>query len=125
MAGEAYTPFPHGVAPAGHHTDGHRVNGKRFTDIMIDGLHWVRKQLNGPGAMNYAFDSLALSETTPIGPGIRQRQFWQTVEAPLFVATMSRPSSGYGGVVQGQAIYQGLYDPYSNQFGTYKQAPVK
>lgn len=121
MSGEAYTPpfpFPGKVTPAGHHTDGHRTNGRRFTDIMADGYHWVRKRLNGPGAMNYAFESLALAESTPIGPGVRQRKFWATVESPLFVPDMSRPSSGYGGVLHGQAIYQPLFDPYNNRYGS-------
>lgn len=120
MAGEAYTPPPFiggTVTPAGDHTDGHRANGKRFTDIMMDGLHWVRKRLPGPGAMNYAYDSLALSETTPIGPGVRQRQFWATTQTPLFVGEMMRPTSGYGGVAHGQAVSQPLFDPYNNTYG--------
>lgn len=105
------------IAPGGKHTDGHRTNNKRFTDIMADGYHWVQKRLNGPGAMNYAFDSLALAESTPIGPGVRQRQFWVTQPVPLFVDAMSRPISGYGGVAQGQMISQPLFDPYNNQYG--------
>ena len=123
MSGEAYSPpvYPfvqnHLVLPAGSHTEGHRTNGKRFTEIMHQGYDWIRKQLPTPGAMNYAFETLALAESTAIGPGIAQRQFWQTVQTPLFVGEMTRPQSGYGGVVQGQAIYQPLFDPYNNTFG--------
>lgn len=120
MSGEAYLPpaFPAGsVTPAGDHTDGHRANPRRFSQIMSEGMTWVRKQLPGPGAMNYAYDSLALAESTPIGPGVRQRQYWATISAPLFMPNITRPMSGYGGVAQGQYIGQPLYDPYNNQFG--------
>lgn len=113
-----YFPPSPGVPPAGHHTDGHRTNSRRFAVVMADGYTWVRKELPGPGASNYAFDSLALAESTPIGPGVRQRQFWTTVSMPLFVAAMSRPMSGLGGIVQGQAILQPLYDPYNNRYGS-------
>lgn len=121
MAGESYSIAPligGEVTPAGHHTDGHRANPKRFSSIMADGFHWVRKRLSGPGAMNYAFDSLALAESTPIGPGVAQRQFWATISPPLFVAEMARPVSGYGGVIQGQVLSQPLFNPYNNSFGT-------
>lgn len=120
MAGESYTPpalMAGTVAPAGAHTDGHRDNAGRFTQIMIDGYTWVRKRLGTPGAMNYAFDSLALAESTAIGAGIRQRQFWATVQAPLFIENLSRPTSGYGGLVQGQIYSQPLFDPYNKTYG--------
>ena len=117
MAGPVYNPGFYGVTPAGNHTDGHRVNAKRFSQIMIDGYTWVRKQLNGPGAMNYAFDSLALAESGPIGPGISQRQFWATISPPLFVNNITAPMSGYGGLATGQMIAQPLYDPYNNTYG--------
>lgn len=117
MAGESYTPKPAGVTPAGSHTEGHRANRGRFTSIMTDGYLWVQKRLNGPGAMNYAFDSLALAESTAIGPAIRQRQFWNIRPVPLFVGEISRPTSGYGGVAQGQMLSQPLLDPYNNSYG--------
>jgi hypothetical protein len=120
MSGEMYTPkpIPGGVvSPAGAHTDGHRANENRFTQIMIDGYTWVQKRLNGPGAMNYAFDSLALAESTSIGAGIAQRQYWASVARPLFTDQVFRPTSGYGGVIQGQVIYQPLFDPYNNTYG--------
>ena len=120
MSGESYTPpaLQGGTeTPAGHHSDGHRANGKRFTSIMMDGLHWVRKRLNGPGAMNYAYDSLALAESTPIGAGVRQRHFWASVQTPMFVPSMTVPINGVGGVVHGQTISQPLFDPYNNIYG--------
>lgn len=120
MSGESYTPpifAPGTVTPAGHHSEGHRANGKRFTSVMAEGYLWVKKRLAGPGAMSYAFETLALAESTPIGPGIRQRVFWNTIEPPLFVPEMTRPTSGYGGVAQGQLIAQPLFDPYSNRYG--------
>ncbi len=117
MAGESYSPNPHnGIAPIGTHTDGHRTNGRRFTQVVSEGFTWVRKQLPGPGAMNYAFDSLALAESTAIGPGVRQRQFWATISPPLFVNNITAPTSGYGGVAQGQYLGQGLFDPYNNSY---------
>lgn len=104
------------VTPAGMHDEGHALKGK-WTDIVAEGYHWVQKQLNGPGAMNYAFETLALNKSTAIGPGVRQRQFWATVATPLFVETMGRPTSGYGGVAQGQVLSQPLFDPYNNTYG--------
>lgn len=83
----------------------------------MDGINWVRKRLNGPGAMNYAYDNLQLAESTAIGPGVRQRGFWQTISPPLFIASMSRPTSGYGGLAQGQFISQPLFDPGNNRYG--------
>lgn len=103
--------------PAGKHSDGHRLNSKRFTSYMIEGLTYLRKQLPGPGAMNYALETLALSETTPIGPAVAQRQFWKTVNPQLFVPTQAAFNSGYGGLAQGQFLSQPLFDPYNNQFG--------
>ncbi len=118
MAGEAtFTPPLPQITPAGYHDIGQRANSGRFTVIMHQGYTWVRKALAGPGAMNYAFDSLELAESTPIGPGIRQRQFWNKTQAPLFVDSMMRPVSGYGGVAQGQMISQPLLDPYNNRYG--------
>jgi hypothetical protein len=105
------------IPPGGTHSEGHRANSRRFTSIMATGYNWVRKRLNGPGAMNYAFDSLALAESSPIGPAVRQRQFWATVSPPLFVNALGRPTSGFGGVVQGQYISQPLFDPYNNTYG--------
>lgn len=123
MAGESYTPPPiTGITPAGSHSEGHRANRRRFASYVIDGYTWVRKRLNGPGAMNYAFESLALSETTPIGPGVRQRQFWATVAPPLFVPDVTAPYAGLGGIVSGQTISQPLYNPYTNSYG-YIQGP--
>lgn len=120
MAGEAYTPGFTGVAPAGVHTDGHRANARRFSTIIAQGYTWVRKQLPGPGAMNYAFDTLSLAESSPIGPGVRQRQFWNKLPTPLFVPSPTAPMAGLGGVVHGQTISQPLFDPYSNVYGNIK-----
>lgn len=105
------------VPPAGKHTDGHRANAKRFTQVEWEGYTLVRKHLPGPGAQNYAFDSLALAESTAIGPAIAQRSFWKTIMQPLFVNNLTRPTSGYGGVAQGQLLSQPLFDPYNNSYG--------
>lgn len=118
MAGEQYTtPLPGGVSPAGAHSEGHRENKGRFTSFIAEGYTWIQKRLASPGAMNYAFETLALAESTAIGPAIRQRQFWAIQQAPLFVEGPGRPTSGYGGVAQGQYISQPLFDPYNNTFG--------
>lgn len=120
MAGEQSIMSATGLAdipPVGAEFNGHRANGGRFTDVMMSGFNWERKQLPQPGAMNYAFDTLALSETTAIGPGIRQRQYWATVSVPVFFANQTAPNAGFGGVAHGQYIGQPLFDPYNNTYG--------
>jgi hypothetical protein len=123
MAGEIY-PGAKDVAwpnssPGGLHQEGHRANPKRFSDIFKNGYHWVRKQLPNPGAQNYAFETLALFETTPIGAAVAQRRMFKVIQPPqLYIHGQAVTTSGLGGVYAGQMALQPLYDPNTNTYGS-------
>jgi len=106
------------ASPAGYHDNGDRLNPKRFSDIFTGFYHWVKKDLPDPGAQNYAFESLGLTEFTPIGAGVAQRQMFNVLQPPsLFVNGQMLLTSGVGGVAAGQVIFQPLIDPYNNTYG--------
>lgn len=74
--------------------------------------------MRSPGTGNYAFESLALNELTPIGPSTNTAGFLKVVQPPqLYVAGRAVPTTGLGGLVAGQVILQPLINPqgYSNQ----------
>ena len=105
-------------AQPGYHRLLHlRADKKRFQDIIADGMHWIHKKLPGAGGNEFVVDSLALAESTPIGPGVRQRSFWKTIEQPLIYPSQMSAVSGYSGVIQGQFLSQPLYDPYNGVYG--------
>jgi hypothetical protein len=103
----------------GQHSDGHRANRARFADIFESGLfHWEKKKQLSPGAMAYAFETLALAEFTPIGPSVASRHLFQTVQPPqLYVNNMVVNTTGLGGLYAGQYISQPLLDPSTNSYG--------
>lgn len=110
------------ASPAGGHSEGHRSHRGRFTDIMKAPYEWVRKRLPSPGVQNYAFETLGLVEYTPIGAGVNARQFFAVTQPPqVYLPAAQLPVSGFGGVVPGQMVLQGLVDPYSQ---TYSGEPV-
>lgn len=93
------------------------ANQFRFGQVMIDGYHWEHRNHPGGGAAEFVFDSMALAESTPIGPGVRQRSFWQTMRPAMVLAGQQAANAGFGGVIQGQFLSQPLYDPYNNTYG--------
>lgn len=106
------------ISPAGTHQEGHRANKKRFSDIVKNGLHWQRKRLPTPGAQNYAFETLALFETTPIGPAVAQRKFFKVLQPQqIYFGGITVPITGLGGLAAGQYVMQPLVDPYNNTYG--------
>lgn len=125
MAGESFftgNPYTGGAnaSPAGAHTEGHRFDAKkRFADIFTGGIyHWQKKRLPTPGAQNYAFETLGLTEFTPIGAGVRNRNAFRVLQKPqLYVNGQAYLTSGLGGIAAGQMIFQPLLDPYNGQYG--------
>lgn len=105
-------------SPAGVHSEGHRANKKRFSDIF-SGLHkWTKKRQPSPGAMGYAFETLALPELSPIDHAVCVRKgFSAFAGSPqVYFPAVNVPIAGLGGLVQGQMVMQPLYDPYSNTY---------
>lgn len=118
MAGELVPPPINTGSPAGAHSEGHRADRSRFADIFQNGFHWQKKRLPSPGTGNYAFETLALFETTPIGPAVAQRQMFKVVQPPqLYIRAQAIPVSGIGGINAGQVVLQPLIDPYSGTYG--------
>lgn len=123
MAGEIFPTALHtglNASPAGSHQEGHRADKSRFADIWKNTYHWQRKRLPTPGAQNYAFETLALAEFSPVGWGVRARQFFNVLQPPqLYVNGQALPITGLGGLIAGQVIMQPLIDPYSGTYGGY------
>lgn len=121
MAGEQFPNPIHlgpGASPGGVHSEGHRENRARFADIFKNGFHWQKKRLPTPGTGNYAFETLALYETTPSGPSVGARKFFKSLQPPqLYVRGQMLPTTGIGGVIPGQWILAPLADPYNNTYG--------
>ena len=111
------------VAQAGAHAEGHRFGNKgRFSDVFKAFLHWERKRLPTPGAMNYALESLGLPEYNVIGAGVGPRAYlMKTQPQQQYVPINAVLTNGLGGVVAGQIALQGLYDPNT---GTFAGSPI-
>lgn len=111
-------PYPERAVPAaaGTHSDGLNDRG-RFADITKNGYSWTRKKLPTPGALNYAFDTLALPELSPVGPGIGSVFFFNKTSVPLYVAANQVVTNGLGGLQAGQFVAQPLIDTYNNSYG--------
>jgi hypothetical protein len=60
-----------------------------------------RKALPGPGSNNIAFETLALPEFTPIGPGIANHHQFQLLTRPTLAPHMIGVQ-GLGGLQHGQ-----------------------
>ena len=112
-----------GISPAGAHEEGHRENRDRFSDVTKGGFfHWVRKRLPTAGAQNYAFESLGLAEFTPIGASVGIRNELLKMQPPQqYIPINSVLTNGIGGIVAGQVMLQGLYDPNT---GTFAGKPI-
>lgn len=114
------SPEPKGfnASPAGNHSEGHRVNNRRFSDVFEGMFHWVKKRLPSPGTGNYAFSTLSLYELSPIGPAVAARVLFQTVQPPqLYLNGQLVGTVGLGGLVAGQMISQPLLDPATGTYG--------
>ena len=85
------------------------INGPRFKG---DYSHsYVEKRLPGPGARNYAFESLGLVEFSPIGPSTVNRQQFRTCTPVTLTVAQTALTNNLGGVVAGQFSMQPLYNP--------------
>lgn len=105
-------------SPAGPHYEGHRANRGRMTDVFQGMVHWVKKRLPSPGALNYAYSTLALYELNPIGPAVASRKLFRTVQPPqLYMNGQLVGTVGIGGLAAGQYISQPLLDPTSQTYG--------
>ena len=69
-----------------------------------------------PGAMAYAYESLALVPYPPSGPSVATRTPIRPTSKPMYVM-QSVPLAGYGGIVAGQMITQPLFNPYGGYSG--------
>lgn len=106
------------ASPAGGHTIGHHVEGKRFSDVLTGLYHWAKKKLPTPGTGNFAFESLGLVEFTPIGGAVLQRYTFNVTQPPqLYVGGQAVLTSGFGGLMAGQIIYQPLANSANNSYG--------
>lgn len=90
-----------------------------FQDDAGFKMAWERKPLPGPGAMNYAYESLALPPQSAISGAVAQRNFLAVVKPNIYkfqdVLLNGIP------MVAGQTILQPLYDPES---GYVNGAPI-
>lgn len=82
-----------------------------FADQFGAKMVFRRKELPSPGAMNYAYETLALAPQSEISGAVAQRQ-----QLSLFAAQVYKyqdiPLQGIG-LVSGQVIGQPLFDPAS------------
>lgn len=109
-----------GDAVAAAHYMGHMADPNRFGVPGAFTYHWVNKEQPTPGALSYAFESLALPEFSPIGPGVHPKNLTlrnATQQPQSYIPNQAVPIAGYGGVLAGTVIMQPLYDPASNSFG--------
>jgi len=104
--------------PAGEHSYYHQQDPNRFVQMQDrEGFyHWERKPQLSPGAMAYAFESLGLSEYSPVGCGIVTRQPMR-VTTPNVYFSPQYTSAGLGGLVTGTMALQSLIDPYNGGYG--------
>jgi len=90
---------------------GKDADKNRFQDQPGYKMVWERKTLPGPGAMNYAYESLALPPQSPISGAVAQRQQLRPTAGQVYKyqdgLMIGVP------MVAGQVIMQPLYDPNS------------
>jgi len=82
----------------------------RFFDNPGFMMEWQYKRLPGPGAMNAAYESLALSPESPISGAVAQRRQLHVTKPNTDYAFLAVPIAGIP-MVSGQVIMQPLYDP--------------
>lgn len=94
--------------------DNEAATNPRPFDMRPGTFHqvWEEKQLPGPGAQNFAYESLALPEFTPVGPGVGIRQQIVPLEEPLYVYQAVIPQGIP--IVAGTVVMQPLFDPRSD-----------
>lgn len=86
------------------------ADANAFEDAPSYRMQWERKPLPSPGAMNYAYESLALAPQSPISGAVEQRQFFRVCSGPQLYQFQTGTLNGIP-LVAGQAIMQPLYDP--------------
>ncbi len=105
------------IGGAAQHSEGHRTDSKRFSEIVNPVQHWVKKEQPTPGAYAYAFETIALPEFGVVGTGIGPSFFFKPFQQPSYQQNKSVPIAGLGGIVAGTVYSQPLYDPSTNTFG--------
>lgn len=108
---------PEPVSVAGVHREGYRADNSRMSSIWENAYHWVRKRMLSPGAQNYAFETLSLFETPPVGAGTSAQMQYRSYGGTPMYQNNSAYISGLGGLQAGQVISQPLYDPNSGSYG--------
>jgi hypothetical protein len=84
---------------------------------LYHGVHEVKRQPDAGGARNYAWESLALAEFTPIGPATMQREHWRvTAISGDWYPNQQLPIAGIP-TQSGQLVGQPLYDPNAGGSG--------
>lgn len=110
-----------GVSNAGYHSEGNASAGKRVVDVKNTDFdfHWQQKKQPSPGAMAFAWETLALQPLSPIDHGVAIRKGFSPLafSPQLYVKMPSVPTAGYGGLQTGQMIMQSLIDPYTQAVG--------
>jgi hypothetical protein len=76
---------------------------------------WEQKRLPGPGVQNYAYETLALAPTTPVGPGVGIDEQIVPFHEPMY-AYQAVPLQGIG-TVAGTFQLQPLFDPATGYAG--------
>lgn len=112
---ESFSNFP--VAEAASHAEHHRADRSRFAHLVNITAHYVNKPQPTPGTKSYAYESLGLVEFSPVGTGIYARKLMSQVAKQSYMDQKSVPTTGYGGLVAGNFLFQPLYDPVSNTYG--------
>lgn len=111
------TPLDGVVRIAADHYMGHRADPKRFKDIVNPVQHWVKKEQPTPGALAYAYETLALPEFGIVDSGIGSSYFFKLFQTPSYQYNKSVPITGLGGIVAGTIVSSPLYNPANNTFG--------
>ncbi len=91
------------------------VDNNRFMDKWGYKQVWERKELPSPGAMNYAYETLALKPDSPISGAVAQRKTFSLFGPQVY----KYQDAWLAGVplVSGQIFGQPLYDPQSGYVG--------
>lgn len=96
---------------------GRDADANGFIDVPGYRAVWSEKQLPSPGAMNYAYESLGLSPTSPISSAVANRNQLAVVTAGnLYQPVQALQVQGIP-LVSGQVYGQPLFDPNGNYGG--------
>lgn len=69
---------------------------------------YERKRLPGPGTQNYAYENLGLTEFSPIGAAVSNRDFIRPFQPPAMYVGQQLWWTGLGGIAQGTVYGQPL-----------------